>query len=113
MNIYDKTHELARGLKESQEYNEYKKLRKELYSNEETKKLIKEFEQKQQEVQLVTVQGKMPEDEKIKKLQELYAILLQNPKVKQYFDVQIRFNVLLADINKIIAESVKDAFEEM
>ena len=47
-------------------------------------------------------------DEKMKKLQELYQILVQNPKVKDYFDKEVRFNVLIADVNKIIGEAIKD-----
>jgi cell fate (sporulation/competence/biofilm development) regulator YlbF (YheA/YmcA/DUF963 family) len=33
---------------------------------------------------------------------------MENSKVKEFFDVQVRFNVMLADINKIIGDSVKD-----
>ena len=47
----------------------------------------------------------------IKKLQELYEIWLKEPKVKEYFDAEMRFNVLLADVNKIIGEAVKDVLK--
>jgi cell fate (sporulation/competence/biofilm development) regulator YlbF (YheA/YmcA/DUF963 family) len=42
------------------------------------------------------------------KLQELYKILIQNPEVKDYFDKEVKFNVMIADINKIIGEAIKD-----
>ena len=42
------------------------------------------------------------------KLQELYTILVQNPDVKDFFDKEVRFNLLIADVNKIIGESIKD-----
>ena len=44
----------------------------------------------------------------MKKLQELYQILVQNPEVKEYFDKEVRFNVMMADVNKIIGEAVQD-----
>ena len=44
----------------------------------------------------------------MKKLQELYEILVKNPDVKDYFDKEVRFNVMMADVNKIIGESIKD-----
>ena len=28
--------------------------------------------------------------------------------IKEYFDLEVKFNVMIADINKIIAESIKD-----
>ena len=42
------------------------------------------------------------------KLQELYQILIKNPQIKDYFDKEVRFNVMIADVNKIIGESIKD-----
>ena len=44
----------------------------------------------------------------MKKLQELYNILVNDPKVKDYFDKEVRFNLMVADINKMIGEAIKD-----
>ena len=41
-------------------------------------------------------------------LQEKYAELLKDVEIKKYFDAEMQFNVMIADINKIIAEAVKD-----
>ena len=38
----------------------------------------------------------------------MYTILIQNKEIKEYFDLEVKFNVMLADVNKIIAESVQD-----
>ena len=38
----------------------------------------------------------------------MYEELMQNNDVKEYFDKEIRFNVMLADVNKIIGDAVKD-----
>ena len=45
------------------------------------------------------------------KLQELYTILVQNEKVKEYFDKEVRFNVMMADVNKTIGEAIKDVIQ--
>ena len=47
----------------------------------------------------------------MKKLQELYQILVQNPDVKYYFDKEVRFNVMMADVNKIIGDAIKDVLQ--
>ena len=44
----------------------------------------------------------------MQKLQELYEILVKEPKVKEYFDAEVRFNLMIADVNKIIGEAIKD-----
>ena len=55
----------------------------------------------------MSFQGEQDE-EKNKKLQQMYQILMQDSKIKEFFDIEVRFNIMLADVNKIISESVKD-----
>ncbi len=111
MYVYDKANELARSLQESKEYIEYKKAKEEVKAIPGMKEKIDEFEKIRYETQLLSIQGEQQNEEKMKKLQELYQILMQNPKIKDYFDVEVRFNVMLADINKIIGEAVKDVLQ--
>ena len=54
------------------------------------------------------MQGEKQSNEKMAKLQELYKILVQNEQVKEYFEKEVKFNVMVADINKIIGEAIKD-----
>lgn len=108
MNVYDEVNNLAKAIKESKEYTEYKQIKQELENLPELKKQVDEFEKIRYEEQLLAMQGEKQSEEKIKKLQELYEILVKNSKVKDYFDKEVRFNVLIADVNKIIGEAIKD-----
>ena len=38
----------------------------------------------------------------------MYEILMKDSKIKEFFDIEVRFNIMLADVNKIISESVQD-----
>ena len=40
-----------------------------------------------------------------------YNFVTKEPKVKEYFDAEVKFNVLLADVNKIIGDAVKDVLK--
>lgn len=108
MLVYDKAHELSRAIKESKEYLEYKELKDKIFLSKELKDKIEEFEKIRYEVQILTVKGNEQNAEKMQKLQELYKILIDNKEVKEFFDKEVIFNVMLADVNKIIAEAVKD-----
>ena len=44
----------------------------------------------------------------MQKLQQLYTILINNKDIKEYFDLEVKFNVMVADVNKIIAEAIKE-----
>ncbi len=111
MNVYDDVNNLARSLKESKEYKEYKASKDEIRQNPELKDKIDEFEKIRYEEQVLALQGEKQSEEKIKKLQELYTILVQNPKVKDYFDKEVRFNVMIADVNRIIGDAIKDVLK--
>ncbi len=108
MEVYDNANHLAKAIKDSKEYQEYKALKQELFVDLKLKGQVEEFERIRYEEQLLAMQGEKQSDEKMKKLQELYAILVQNPKVKEYFEKEVRFNVMIADVNKIIGEAIKD-----
>lgn len=108
MNVYDKTHELAKSIKESSEYKEYKAVKEIVYNDLNLKDKVDEFEKIRYEEQLLAIQGEKQDEEKMKKLQELYEILIKEPEVKNFFDKQVKFNVMIADVNKIIGESIKD-----
>lgn len=108
MNVYDEVNNLARAIRESKEYLEYKKIKSALFVDPELKRQVDEFEKIRYEEQLLALQGEKQSDEKMKKLQELYEILVKNPQIKDYFDKEVRFNVMIADVNKIIGESIKD-----
>lgn len=108
MNVYDTANKLAQEIRSSEEFLNYKKAKENLNSNVELKTKVEEFEKTRYEVQVLAMQGKQVEEEKNKKLQEMYTILIQNKEIKEYFDLEVKFNVMLADVNKIIAESVQD-----
>ena len=107
MYVYDEANNLAKAIQESKEYEEYKKAKEDIASNQELKAKIDDFEKIRYDLQAMSFQGK-DDPEKMKKLQEMYKILNEDKQIKNYFDIEVRFNIMLADVNKIISESVKD-----
>ena len=111
MNPYDKVHELVRAIKDSEEVKTYMQIKEELYADDKNKELIKNFRDTQTEVQSLLMQGKEADNEKMEKLQSLYKTLVENPKIKEFFDKEVQFDVMLSDIYKIIGEGLKDILE--
>ena len=108
MNVYDTANRLSQEIRSSEEYLNYKKAKANIENNPELKSKIEEFEKTRYEVQVLVMQGQEANEEKNKKLQEMYAILIQNKEIKEYFDLEVKFNVMIADVNKIVAEAIKD-----
>ena len=108
MNVYDTANKLAFEIKNSDEYKKYKISRENVMKNPELKEKIDEFEKIRYEAQVLTIKSGEGDSEKMQKLQELYSILMENKEIKEYFDLEVKFNVMIADVNKIIAEAIKE-----
>lgn len=111
MNVYDTVNKLAQEIKDSEEYKNFKKYKELVKSNQEVNGQIKKFETLRYEVQIAAMQGAEASKDKEKELQEVYASLLSKENVKEYFDAEFKFNVLIADVNKIIGEAIKDVLQ--
>ena len=108
MNVYDTANKLATEIKQSEEYVNYKMAREALALNPDLKKKIGEFEVARYDAQLTQMQTGKEDVEKTNKMKELYAELIQIEEAKKYFDAEMKFNILLTDVNKIIGEAVRD-----
>lgn len=108
MNIYDTANNLAHEIKESSEYKEYAEAKNKISNNPDKNIKLKEFEKLRYETQIAVMQGKEVDSEKTKEMQEQYAKLIEDSEIKKYFETEIKFNVMMADVNKILAEAVKD-----
>ena len=110
MNVYDTVNKLAQEIKESEEFVNYKKYKELVKANSEVSEMINKFETLRYEIQISAMQGlELNKDkEKEKELQDIYTELLSKENVKEYFEAEFKFNILLADVNKIIGDSVKE-----
>jgi len=108
MKVYDTANNLASQIKNSDEYRLYKNAKEKIKQNTELKSKIDEFEKVRYDAQVLSIKSGKNDKDKIMKLQELYNILVQNKDIKEYFDLEVKFNVMIADVNKIIAEAIKD-----
>lgn len=108
VNVYDTANRLAYEIKESEEYKSYKRIKDAVMSDAEKKKKISEFEQLRYEVQLNQYTGEQKDEEKAQKLAKMYEELIADNQIKEFFDLEVKFNVMITDINKIIAEAIRD-----
>lgn len=111
MNIYDTANRLAQEIKQSEEYHNYKMAKQTLSLNAELKDKMAKFEQTRYEVQILQMQTGKQDEEKYKQMQDLYAELIEIPDAQKYFEAETKFNVMIADVNKIIGEAIRDVIQ--
>ncbi len=105
MNVYNEAHNLAKSIKESEEFKQYDALRKQIEANEELNNMIKGFEKKQLELQAKQLMGEDPGD-MTQAVNELTQIVIKNPMAAQYLQAQMRFTLMMNDVYKILADAI-------
>ena len=114
MYIYDKANELAKLIRDSEEFKAYKALKDEIYQNETTKSLMKDYKKLQFEAQAAYLGGQEMSADSSEKMRKLGEVLQFNPKVTEFFAAEYKFNTLISDIYKIIGDACEislDIFE--
>ena len=105
-NVYDLAHELARSLKETDQYKEFKKLQDQIDANESLKKMIDDFNKQNLEVQAALMSGQQPDAELTAKVQQMYGIVMQDPTCAAYLNAEIAFSQIINEISQILGEAI-------
>ena len=111
MNVYDTANRLAQEIKQSEEYVTYKMAKEAISLNVELKNKIDEFEKARYDAQIIALQTGKQDDDKMRHVQELYGELIQSQEASKFFDAEMKFNILVADVNKIIGQVVQEVMK--
>lgn len=111
MNFHDKLNELIRAFKDTDEYKEYIFLKGKIKENPEEYNIIKSFKDKQMQHQSKIINGEQVDKEELMEMQNQYSLIIQKEKLKKLLENEMKINVLLADMQKGIAESIKEIVE--
>ena len=111
MNFYDKVHEMVRAFKDKPEFREYVELKNKLKEEKDAYDRLKDFKERQKNYQMEYIDGKEQSKEKLDEMQNLYSIVIQNETSRKLLENEMKINVMLADMQKIIGEALKDIID--
>ena len=104
MNPYDQAHALARSLKESEEYRDMIRLREAAYESDTNRALLDEYKRLQFRMQAKLASGETMPEEDYQRLQQIGTLLQFNQDVSAFLLAEFRFQRMLSDIFKILAD---------
>lgn len=104
MNVYDQAHGLARAIKESEEFKQYDNLKKEIDKKPELAAMVKDFQQKQFQMQAKQMMGESNTPDVTQQIQEMYQIIMKDPMAAQYMQAEMRFSLMMNDVYKILGD---------
>ena len=108
MNFYDNINNLVSAFRKTPEYTEYLTLKENLKTNEENYKMLKDFKDKQNEVQISYLNGQEISKEKQAEMENLYSIVIQNEDCRKILECEMRINIILADLQKAMGEAIEE-----
>lgn len=111
MNFHDNINLLIKSFKEREEYKEFVALKEEIKKDEKKYANLKDFKAKQTEHQIEYMNTGKMDEQKTKDLENLYSILIQDEKIRKLFENEMRLNILLADMQKMLGEALKEVTE--
>lgn len=111
-NPYDKAHELARAMKDSEIYQRYVLAQKQLKQNPAAEEKIRQFRIIQMEANQAQILGEAQADAKVTEVTLAYAKLNQDKSIAEFFNAEGLFVQMFSDIQQIIQKSIESGFTE-
>ena len=107
MNVYDQAHDLAKAIKESNEFREFDRMRKAVDDDKETSDMLKELTELQVQLQTAQLSGQQPDKDVFARFQSLNTMAMTKPLAMQYLQAQFALATMMNDVFGIVGEAIK------
>lgn len=108
MNVYEEAHNLSRAIRESGEFIEFDRLRKEIEKDESLYAMIRDIERKQLELQARQMAGEdVDPASAMEQIQGLYRMIAGKPEAAAYLQAEARFAVMVKDVYEILSDVIQ------
>jgi cell fate (sporulation/competence/biofilm development) regulator YlbF (YheA/YmcA/DUF963 family) len=108
MNVYDCAHALAKAIKTSPEFKQFKKAGEKIQKDASAKKMLTDLRKAQLELQKQKMSGLEVAPDQEKRLSQMFEVVNLNQVVKEYMETEYRFSIILTDIQDIISRSMEN-----
>lgn len=106
MDILAKAQELADALVESNEYQRLKKARETIEEHESAKIMLRNFNEKQLELQKQQLEGQPVTQAQADELRQLYEVLSINPYIRELFEAEFLFSGIMMEIQETLTKAI-------
>ena len=97
--------QLAESLRASEEYRAFVSTRETAYADQTNKALLDEYKKLQFRLQACMASGSAPDEDEIQRLRQIASLLQFNKDASDYIMAEFRYQKLLSDIYKILADT--------
>lgn len=102
---YSKAHELARDIRESEEYQTYTRLKETVWADDTNRTLLTEYKKMQTKLQMAAIAQSSGQEEEMQRFSQLTALLFGSQEVSAYLLAEMRLQQVMGDIFKILTDA--------
>ncbi|MBR0374838.1 MAG: YlbF family regulator [Mogibacterium sp.] len=110
MNVYEEAHNLARAIKESNEFKDFEQKQLAAQDDPDTLSMIREMQSIQLQAQSLQIAGQQPDAEMMQRIQSLYTMVMTKPKAAEYLQAEARFSIMIKDVFEILSDVINIKF---
>lgn len=111
MSVYDTATKLAIEIKNSKEYLDFVDNMKIIKKNKNYENLLSEYKKTQYNLQIATMNNKKLDKKTLKNMEEIQNKIRHNDQIYNYILSEEKFNIMMDNINKIIANTIKEDYK--
>ncbi|MFR5131630.1 MAG: YlbF family regulator [Terrisporobacter sp.] len=111
MSVYDTATKLASEIKNSKAYLDFVDNMKIIKKNKNYENLLSEYKKTQYNLQIATMNNKKLDKKTLKKMEEIQNKIRHNDQIYNYILSEEKFNIMMDNINKIIANTIKEDYK--
>ena len=102
MSVYNLSHRLAKAIKDSDEYKNFKEAREEIKQKDKSIDILKEYQNLAWKINYFESQDKDVPEEDQNRIEELQNLVQMNNHVKKYLEARTRFSTMVNDVEDIL-----------
>lgn len=111
MSVYDTATKLAGEIRNSKEYKKFIAEMKEIKKDKQSEELLTQYKKNQYDLQYSTMNNKKIDKKSLRRMEEIQKKVKNNEKIYNYILAEEKFNLLMDNINKIIAQTIKEDYK--
>lgn len=106
MYVYDQAHALAKAIRELEEYKLLKRHREKINGDPALKKVFTDYRTRQFDIQKLQMTGRKVPEEMAKMFGQMHDTVVSNPVLKAFLEAELRFGLIMNDIQKILVNGL-------
>ncbi|WP_227395826.1 YlbF family regulator [Jeotgalibacillus aurantiacus] len=113
VNLYDQANELERAIRQSDEFNNLKKMYDAVNNDESAKGIFENFRDIQLSLQQKQMNGEEITQEEIEQAQKTAQLVQQHELIAQLMDAEQRMSMTIQELNKVIMKPLEELYGSM